>query len=51
MAVKAINDSIGLDGIVLTLLVFRVYLRLIDDLVLVSITKRVEVIYIITKDI
>jgi hypothetical protein len=30
MVVKAVNDTAGLDGIVLTLLVFRAYPRIID---------------------
>ncbi len=33
------------------LLIFKAYLRLTDDLVLVFITKRIKVIRIITKDI
>ena len=41
MAVKAINDSIGPNGLVLTLLVFRAYLRMANlDVLLLSITKR-----------
>jgi hypothetical protein len=31
MAVKAVNDSAGLDGIVLTLLIFRAYLCITRD--------------------
>jgi hypothetical protein len=31
MAFKAINDSAGPDGLVLTLLVFRAYLRIIES--------------------
>ena len=52
MAIKAINDSVGPNGIVPTLLVFSIYLRLtkIDPLSL-SITKRVETIYIATKEV
>ena len=30
MAVKAINDTVGPDGIILTLLVFGVYPQIID---------------------
>jgi hypothetical protein len=30
MAFKAINDIVGLDGIVSTLLMFRAYLRLVE---------------------
>ncbi len=51
MAVKAVNDLAGLDGIILTLLVFRAYPRLINDLVSASITKKAKVIYIATKDV
>jgi hypothetical protein len=52
MAVKAINDLIGLDGIVLILLVFGAYSRLIKiDPLFSSVTKRAEAICIITKEI
>jgi hypothetical protein len=30
MAVKAVNDTAGLDGIVLTLLIFEAYPQMID---------------------
>ena len=52
MAVKAINDLVGLNGIVPTLLVFCVYpwLTKIDPLSL-SVTKRTEAIYIIIKEV
>jgi hypothetical protein len=40
MAVKAINNSAGPDGIILILLVFGAYLYIIkDSLLLLSITK------------
>ena len=52
MAIKAINNLAGLDRIIPTLLVFRVYLRItkIDTLSL-SVTKRAEVIRIATKEV
>ena len=52
MAVKAVNDSAGPNGIVPTLLVFSVYLRLtkIDPLSL-SVTKRIEAICAVTKEV
>jgi hypothetical protein len=52
MAVKAINDSTGPDGIVLTLLVFGAYPRLTKDSPpLPSITERTEAIYKAIKEI
>jgi hypothetical protein len=52
MAVKAINDLAGLDGIVPTLLVFSVYPRLtkIDPLSLL-VTKKAEAIYVVSKKV
>ncbi len=52
MAVKAVNDSAGPDGIVPILLVFSAYpwLTKIDPLSL-SITKRIEAIYTATKEV
>ena len=52
MAVKAINDLAGLNGIIPTLLVFNIYPQLtkIDPLSL-SITKRTETIYTATKEV
>jgi len=45
MAVKAINNIAGLDGLVLTLLVYRAYLRISNlDLFAPSITKQVTAI-------
>jgi hypothetical protein len=32
MVIKALNDTIGLNSIVLTLLVFRAYLQILQDL-------------------
>ena len=52
MAVKAINDLARLDGIIPTLLVFRVYLQITKiDALLLSITKRAEAIRIATKEV
>jgi hypothetical protein len=52
MAVKAINDSAGPDGIVLTLLVFGAYSRLTEmDPPSPSVTKRAEAIYAATKEV
>ena len=52
MAIKAINNSARLDGIVPTLLVFGVYPQITKiDTLLPSITKRAEVIYIATKEV
>ncbi len=52
IAVKAVNDLVGPNSIVPTLLVFGVYLRLtkIDPLSL-SVTKRVEAIRTVTKEV
>ena len=52
MAVKAINDLVGPNRIIPTLLVFSVYLRLtkIDPLSL-SVTKRIEAIRTVTKEV
>ncbi len=52
IAIKAINDSVGPNSIVPTLLVFGTYPRLteIDPLTL-SVTKRVEAIYTVTKEV
>jgi hypothetical protein len=52
MAIKAINDLTRLDGIVLTLLVFSVYLWLIKINPSFSlVTKRAEAICITTKEV
>ena len=52
IAVKAINDLAGPDGIVPTLLVFRVYLRITKmDALLLFVTKRAEAIRIATKEV
>ena len=52
IAVKAINNSAGLNGIIPTLLIFSIYpwLTKIDPLSL-SITKRTEAIYAVTKEV
>lgn len=45
MAVKAVNDTVGPDGIVLTILVFGVYLRMTIDSHLSTLTaQRAEAI-------
>jgi hypothetical protein len=52
MAVKAINNSAGLDGIVLTLLVFSAYPRLTEiDPPSSLVTKRAEAICVATKKV
>ena len=52
MAIKAVNYLVGPDRIVLTLLVFGVYLWFTKiDPPSLSITKRTEAIYIITKEV
>ena len=52
MAVKAINDSAGPDRIIPTLLVFRVYPQITKiDALLLSVTKRAEVIRVATKEV
>jgi hypothetical protein len=45
MAVKAINNTAGPNGLVPTLLVFRAYPRMTDIDSTLSITERVVVIY------
>jgi len=52
MAVKAINDSAGPDGIVPTLLVFGAYPRMTEmDAPSLSVTKRAEAIRAATKEV
>lgn len=52
MAVKAINDSAGLDGIVPTLLVFGAYSRLVnEDAPSPSVVKRTKVIRVAMKEV
>ena len=52
MAVKAVNDLVGPNGIVPTLLVFSVYLRLTKmDPLSLSVTKRIEAIRAVTKEV
>ena len=52
MAVKAINDIVGLDGLIPTLLIFRAYLRMTNmDPLSPSITKRVEAIRVAMKEV
>ena len=52
MAVKAVNDLAGPDGIVPTLLVFGVYPRLTEiDPLSLSVTKRAEAIRVATKEV
>jgi hypothetical protein len=52
MAVKAVNDLAGPDGIVLTLLVFGLYPRMTEmDLPSLTIAKRAEAICAATKEV
>jgi hypothetical protein len=52
MAVKAVNDSAGPDGLVPTLLVFGAYPRMTDDSPLsLSITQRAEAIHKALKEV
>jgi hypothetical protein len=52
MAVKAVNNSAGPDGIVLTLLVFGSYPRITEiDALLPTIVKRAEAICAATKEV
>jgi hypothetical protein len=52
MAVKAVNDLAGPDEIVLTLLVFGLYLRITEiDALLLTIVKRAEAIRAATKEV
>ena len=52
MAVKAINNLVGLDRIIPILLVFRVYPRITNiNPLLLSIIKRAKAIYIATKEV
>jgi hypothetical protein len=49
---KAVNDSAGPNRIVLTLLIFRSYLRMTDlDLPALSVTKRAYAIHKATEEI
>jgi len=52
MAVKAVNDLAGPNGIIPTLLVFSAYPWLIEiDPLSLSVTKRTEAIHVVTKEI
>ena len=52
MVIKAINNLIGLDKLILTLLIFRAYLKIISkNVLLLSIIKRIKVIRVITKEV
>ena len=52
MAVKAINNTAGPDGIVLTLLVFGAYPQITDiDPPLLSIIQRAQAIQAATKEV
>ena len=52
MVIKTINDLIGLDKLVLILLVFGVYFRIIsENVLLLLIIKRIKVIRVITKEV
>ena len=49
---KAVNDLARPNGIILTLLVFRSYLRITNlDLLALSVTKRAYAIYKATKEV
>ena len=52
MAIKAVNDLIGPNRIIPTLLVFSIYPRLTKmDPLSLSIIKRTEAIYTVTKEV
>jgi hypothetical protein len=52
MAVKAVNDSAGPNGIIFTLLVFGAYPQLTEmDFLSLSVIKRTEAIYIVIKEV
>jgi hypothetical protein len=52
MAVKAVNDTAGPNGIVPTLLVFGVYPQMTDmDPLSPSIVKRAQAIHVATKEL
>jgi hypothetical protein len=52
MAVKAVNDTAGLDGIIPTLLVFGAYPQMIDmDPPSPSIIQQAQAIHVATKEV
>jgi hypothetical protein len=52
MAVKAINDSVGPDNIMLTLLIFGTYFKIIEDSTPSSfVIQRADAISKVTKEI
>jgi hypothetical protein len=52
MAVKTVNDSVGPDGIILTLLVFGAYPRMTEGSISLSfVIQRAEAIRKVTKEI
>ena len=52
MAVKAVNDTAGPDGIILTLLVFGAYLRMVEmDPPAATITQRAAAIKLAIKEV
>ena len=52
MAIKAINNSAKLDGIISTFLVFRAYPQITKiDALLLSIIKRAKAIHIAIKEV
>jgi len=52
MVIKAINDLIGFNGFILTLLVFRAYFKMINkNALLLLVIKRIKVIRVIIKEI
>ena len=52
MAIKAVNDSVGPNGIIPILIVFNIYPQLTKiDLLSLSIAKRTEAIWAVTKEV
>ena len=52
MVIKAVNDSVGPNGLIPTLLVFRVYPRITNlDTLSLLITKRAEAIQEVIKEV
>jgi len=52
MIIKAVNNSIGFNALILNLLVFKTYLRIINkNVLLLLIIKRIKIIRVITKEV
>jgi len=50
--IKAVNNLIGFNGLVLILLIFRAYFKIINkNVLLLLIIKRIKVIRVIIKEI